>query len=55
MAAFHVDPDAPPPGFGVPLAAVYVVWAAAVALMYPPCRWFAGVKQRRRSAWLSYF
>jgi len=54
MAAFHADPDAPPPGFGVSLSGVYLVWVAAVLVMYPPSRWFAGLKQRRRSAWLSY-
>lgn len=39
-------------GFGLPV--VYLVWVAVVATLYPPCRWFAGVKQRRRDAWLSY-
>jgi uncharacterized membrane protein len=33
---------------------VYLVWALVVALLYPACRWFAGLKARRRSAWLSY-
>lgn len=54
MAVFHVDPEAPPAGFGVSLGTVYVVWVAAVLVMYPPSRWFATLKQRRRSAWLSY-
>jgi uncharacterized membrane protein len=53
-AAFHVDPDSPPPGFGVPLLGIYAIWAIAVTAMYPLCRWFAGVKQRRRGGWLSY-
>jgi uncharacterized membrane protein len=39
-------------GFGLPI--VYATWIAVVALLYAPCRWFAGVKQRRRDAWLSY-
>jgi uncharacterized membrane protein len=52
--AFHVDPDAPPAAFGVKLGIVYLVWAGAVLAMYPLCRWFAGLKQRRRSIWLSY-
>jgi uncharacterized membrane protein len=39
-------------GYGLPL--VYAVWLGVVALLYPPCRWFAGVKRRRREAWLSY-
>ena len=33
---------------------VYVVWGIVVASLYPVCRWFAGVKARRRDAWLSY-
>ncbi|MDQ6654315.1 MAG: heparan-alpha-glucosaminide N-acetyltransferase domain-containing protein [Verrucomicrobiota bacterium] len=43
-----------PPGYGFSLAIVYLVWLAIVAFCYFPCRWFAGVKQRNRSAWLSY-
>jgi len=53
-AAFHVDPDAPPPGFGVSLGRIYLIWLAAVLAMYPLCAWFAGIKRRGRSAWLSY-
>jgi hypothetical protein len=26
-----------------------------VVMLYPVCRWFALVKQRRTDAWLSYF
>jgi hypothetical protein len=44
----------PPPDYGVSLPVVYVVWAAVVLLLYPLCRWFAGVKQRHRWFWLSY-
>jgi uncharacterized membrane protein len=33
---------------------VYPIWAAVVFILYWPCRWFAGVKQRHRSPWLSY-
>lgn len=53
-AAFHVDPDSPPAGFGVSLGLVYVIWFGAVLVMYPLCRWFVTVKKNRRSAWLSY-
>ncbi len=45
---------APPDDFGVGLAGAYVVWVALVAALYPLCRWFAGVKRRRRDWWLSY-
>jgi uncharacterized membrane protein len=53
-AAFHVDPELPPPGFGVSLGPIYLIWVAIVLAMYLPCRWFAGVKQGRRGGWLSY-
>ena len=38
--------------FGLPM--VYAVWIVVVAVLYYPCRWFAGVKARRRDWWLSY-
>ncbi len=49
--------DAPPApeGYAWSLPLLYAVWAAAVLLLYLPCRWFAGVKERRRETWLSYF
>ncbi len=40
------------PGFGLP--GVSLAWITAVLLLYPACAWFAGVKARRRDAWLSY-
>jgi uncharacterized membrane protein len=43
-----------PPDIGWSLGTVYVVWVLVVLLMYPLCRWFDGVKRRRRSWWLSY-
>ncbi|MDQ2768496.1 MAG: heparan-alpha-glucosaminide N-acetyltransferase domain-containing protein [Gemmatimonadota bacterium] len=48
-------PFSAPPGWGYSLPIVYVVWAIVVTLMYPLCRWFAELKQRRNEAWLSYF
>lgn len=44
----------PQPGAGFGLGVTYLCWAAGVALLYPLCRWFAGVKQRRNDWWLSY-
>jgi uncharacterized membrane protein len=44
----------PPPGAGFNLAVVYACWMAGVLLLYPLCKWFAGVKARRRDWWLSY-
>jgi len=43
-----------PPNYGYPLWAVYLVWIAVLLLLYPICRWFARLKQRRRDWWLSY-
>jgi uncharacterized membrane protein len=39
---------------GLGLLGIYVTWFLAVAVLYPLCRWFADVKQRRREWWLSY-
>jgi uncharacterized membrane protein len=47
-------PFTPPPGWGYSLPLVYAVWIGVVLVLYPACRWFAGVKQRRREAWLGY-
>jgi uncharacterized membrane protein len=44
----------PPEDYGYNLIVVYLVWIGVVAALYPVCRWFAGVKRRRRDAWLSY-
>ncbi|HEX3248392.1 MAG TPA: heparan-alpha-glucosaminide N-acetyltransferase domain-containing protein [Pyrinomonadaceae bacterium] len=43
-----------PPGIGFNLGVVYLSWIAGVLILYPLCKWFAGVKQRRRDWWLSY-
>jgi uncharacterized membrane protein len=40
-------------GYGLPV--VYAVWLGVVLLLYPCCRWFADLKSRNRSVWLSYF
>lgn len=43
-----------PPAFGYDLWVPYAVWVAIVIALYPACRWFAGVKARRRDWWLAY-
>jgi len=48
-------PITPPPGWGYSLPIIYLVWFCVVLTLYPLCRWFAGVRQRRSDAWLSYF
>jgi uncharacterized membrane protein len=48
------DPGSIPDWYGVSLPGVYLAWALVVAMVYPICRWFAGLKQERRDWWLSY-
>lgn len=47
-------PVTPPPGWGISLPAIYLAWLSVVLALYPICRWFAELKQRRSDAWLSY-
>lgn len=48
-------PVTTPPGWGYSLPVVYLIWVSVVLAVYPLCRWFAALKQRRRDIWLSYF
>jgi len=49
-----MNPPAPS-GYVWSLGLLYLVWAVVVILLYIPCRWFAGVKQRRKdNGFLSY-
>jgi len=48
-------PITQPPGWGYSLPIVYLIWGCVVLALYPLCQWFAGLKQRRSDAWLSYF
>jgi uncharacterized membrane protein len=43
-----------PADWGYNLPVVYGIWLGILLVLYLPCRWFAGVKARRRDAWLSY-
>lgn len=47
-------PFTPPPSWGFALPVVYAVWISVVLIVYPFCRWFAALKQRRNDVWLSY-
>ena len=49
-----IDWTGPVPDMGFNLAVVYACWIGGVLLLYPLCKWFAGVKQRRKDWWLSY-
>lgn len=44
----------PPEGYTWGLPLLYLVWGVAVVILYFACRWFAGVKARRREWWLRY-
>jgi uncharacterized membrane protein len=43
-----------PADYGHNLPFIYAIWILAVAILYFPCRWFANLKARRRTWWLSY-
>jgi uncharacterized membrane protein len=44
-----------PEGYVWSLGLLYLVWAIVLVALYFPCRWFAGVKQRRKDiGFLSY-
>jgi hypothetical protein len=47
-------PVTPPPGWGFGLPMVYLIWAFVVVALYPLCAWYARLKQRSGSPWLSY-
>jgi uncharacterized membrane protein len=47
-------PITQPPGWGLTLPFVYLIWAFVVIAAYPLCRWYAALKQRRNDPWLSY-
>ena len=51
---FADGPPRKPPGYGLSLPAIYAVWLGALMLLYPACRWFAALKQRRGEWWWSY-
>lgn len=48
-------PITQPPGWGLTLPFVYLLWAFVVIALYPLCRWYAALKQRSSNPWLSYF
>jgi uncharacterized membrane protein len=51
---WEVREEMVPSSYGVSLPTVYLIWIAVLIILYPPCRWFADVKRRRRDTWLSY-
>jgi uncharacterized membrane protein len=51
---FGGPPIAKPANYGLSLPGVYLVWLLVILALYPACRWFASLKQRRREWWWSY-
>ena len=47
-------PFSAPPGWNVGLPAIYALWIVVVLALFPLCRWYAALRQRERSWWLSY-
>ncbi len=47
-------PFTAPPGWAASLPVIYLLWAGVVLALYPLCRWYAGIKRRRKDWWLSY-
>ena len=45
----------PPNGYGLPLAGVMAVWIAVLAILYPLCGWYGGVKRSSASKVLKLF
>lgn len=43
-----------PPGQRWGLGLLYAVWLVAVAILYPLCRWYSGVKARYPESWLRF-
>jgi hypothetical protein len=54
---FGNHPMAPPPvpeGYVWSLPLLYLIFAICIVVLYVPCRWFANVRAKRSSWWLSY-
>jgi hypothetical protein len=44
----------PPAGYTWSLGLLYVVWLMVVVLLFFACRWYAGMKERKRAPWMAY-
>ncbi|AHG89226.1 protein of unknown function DUF1624 [Gemmatirosa kalamazoonensis] len=47
-------PFTQPPGWPIALPGVYAVWALVVVALWPLCRWYAALRERRRGWWTGY-
>ena len=50
----HPMGNPPPDGYTWSLPLLYLVWAAAILILFFACRWFSGLKARRSEWWLGY-
>jgi hypothetical protein len=46
--------ESAPPDAGFSLGVTWLVWLVGVFALYPLCRWYSGVKSRRKDWWISY-
>jgi uncharacterized membrane protein len=46
--------DIYPPGYGYGLLGVYVLCGLVLVLLWPACKWYAGLKRRHHTWWLTY-
>ena len=44
----------PPAGYQWSLKLLYLVWLIVLVLLYFACRWYADLKDRRKSPWMAY-
>ncbi|HUR37304.1 MAG TPA: heparan-alpha-glucosaminide N-acetyltransferase domain-containing protein, partial [Terriglobales bacterium] len=42
----------PPPGYGHNLGFIWFAWLLALVILYFPCKWYVGVRQRRQDLWI---
>ena len=54
FANHPLNPGQAPAGYQWSLPLLYLVWAIVVVILYFPCRWYAALKARNKSTWLSY-
>lgn len=47
-------PFSQPAGWAAGLPTIYLLWIAVVVGLFPLCCWYAGIKRRHRTWWLSY-
>jgi len=53
-----ITPNVPflfrPPGIGVNLLGLYVIWIIVILILYPLCKWYDKYKSNHHQWWLKY-